>query len=51
MFRASRRMLEARYTDLRWYNLRPAGGHFGAWEQPDLFVDEVRSFSRLVREH
>jgi pimeloyl-ACP methyl ester carboxylesterase len=51
MFRASRRMVEARYTDLRWYNRLPAGGHFGAWEQPDIFVDEVRSFFRLVRDH
>jgi len=49
MFRASRRMVEARYPDLRWYQRLPAGGHFAAWEQPDLFVDEVRSFFRLVR--
>lgn len=25
------------------------GGHFAAFEQPDLFVHEVRSFFRLVR--
>lgn len=50
MFRASRRMIEGRYTDLRWYNRLPAGGHFGAWEQPALFVDEVRSFFRLARD-
>jgi pimeloyl-ACP methyl ester carboxylesterase len=25
------------------------GGHFAAWEQPALFVDEVRAFFRLVR--
>jgi pimeloyl-ACP methyl ester carboxylesterase len=25
------------------------GGHFAAFEQPELFVDEVRSFFRLVR--
>ena len=25
------------------------GGHFAAFEQPALFVDEVRSFFRLVR--
>jgi pimeloyl-ACP methyl ester carboxylesterase len=49
MFRASRRMLESRYSDLRWYNRVAVGGHFGAWEQPGLFVDEVRSFFRLVR--
>ena len=49
MFRASRRMLEGRYSDLRCYNRVAAGGHFAAWEQPPLFVDEVRSFFRLVR--
>ena len=26
-----------------------AGGHFAAFEQPELFVDEVRAFFRLVR--
>jgi pimeloyl-ACP methyl ester carboxylesterase len=25
------------------------GGHFAAFEQPALFVEEVRSFFRLVR--
>lgn len=25
-----------------------AGGHFGAWEQPDLFVDEVRALARSL---
>lgn len=25
------------------------GGHFAAFEQPELFVNEVRSFFRLVR--
>jgi pimeloyl-ACP methyl ester carboxylesterase len=50
IFRASRRMIEARYADLRWYSRLPAGGHFGAWEQPALFVDDIRSFFRLVRE-
>lgn len=27
----------------------PRGGHFAAWEQPDLFVDDLRTFFRLVR--
>jgi pimeloyl-ACP methyl ester carboxylesterase len=27
----------------------PAGGHFAAWEQPELFVDDVRTFFRTVR--
>jgi pimeloyl-ACP methyl ester carboxylesterase len=25
------------------------GGHFAAFEQPGLFVDEIRAFFRLVR--
>jgi microsomal epoxide hydrolase len=28
----------------------PHGGHFAAFEQPELFTDEVRAFFRLVRE-
>jgi pimeloyl-ACP methyl ester carboxylesterase len=28
---------------------QPRGGHFAAMEVPDLFVDEVRSFFRIVR--
>ena len=24
------------------WEVLPAGGHFGSWEQPDLFVDAVR---------
>jgi pimeloyl-ACP methyl ester carboxylesterase len=27
----------------------PKGGHFAAFEQPDLFVREVRDFFRTLR--
>jgi pimeloyl-ACP methyl ester carboxylesterase len=27
----------------------PRGGHFAAFEQPDLLVDDVRAFFRTVR--
>jgi pimeloyl-ACP methyl ester carboxylesterase len=27
----------------------PKGGHFAAFEQPDLFVGEVRDFFRRLR--
>ncbi|MGH3371009.1 MAG: alpha/beta fold hydrolase, partial [Nocardioidaceae bacterium] len=47
--RPSRRWAERRYTDIRYWNELDRGGHFAAFEQPDLFVDEVRSFFRLVR--
>jgi epoxide hydrolase len=47
--RASRRWAERRYTDIRHWNELDRGGHFAAFEQPALFVEEVRSFFRLVR--
>jgi pimeloyl-ACP methyl ester carboxylesterase len=47
--RPSRRWALRRYPDIRWWNELPAGGHFAAFEQPELFVAEVRSFFRLVR--
>ena len=47
--RPSRRWAEQRFTDIRYWNEPDRGGHFAAFEQPELFVDEVRSFFRLVR--
>jgi epoxide hydrolase len=47
--RPSRRWAERRFLDIRWWNELDKGGHFAAFEQPELFVDEVRSFFRLVR--
>jgi pimeloyl-ACP methyl ester carboxylesterase len=49
IFRPSRRWVEARFTDLRHFNELERGGHFAAFEQPEIFVDEVRSFFRMVR--
>jgi pimeloyl-ACP methyl ester carboxylesterase len=49
IFRASRRWAEHRYTDIRHWNELDTGGHFAAFEQPGLFVDEVRAFFREVR--
>jgi epoxide hydrolase len=47
--RPSRRWAEKRFTDIRYWNEPDKGGHFAAFEQPELFVEEVRSFFRLVR--
>lgn len=47
--RPSRRWAARRYTDIRHWNELDKGGHFAAFEQPALFVDEVRTFFRLVR--
>jgi len=37
-----RRWMEASYTDIRHWSEMPKGGHFAAFEQPDLFVGDVR---------
>jgi epoxide hydrolase len=47
--RPSRRWAERRFTDIRHWNELDKGGHFAAFEQPELFVSEVRSFFRQVR--
>jgi len=49
IFPLSRRWAEQRFSDLRHYRRLDRGGHFAAFEQPELFVDEVRAFFRLVR--
>ena len=41
---------ERAYSDLVYFNDQiPAGGHFDAFEQPQLFTEEVRKFARKVR--
>jgi epoxide hydrolase len=47
--RLPRHWLERRYTDLRHWNEPAVGGHFAALEQPDVLVDELRTFFRKLR--
>ncbi|HEX3831978.1 MAG TPA: hypothetical protein VHW04_08405 [Solirubrobacteraceae bacterium] len=47
--RPSRRWAERRFTDIRYWNEPDRGGHFAAFEQPELFVNEVRTCFRHVR--
>jgi pimeloyl-ACP methyl ester carboxylesterase len=49
IFRTSERWARNRFTDLRHFSALDKGGHFAAWEQPETFVDEVRTFFRTVR--
>lgn len=49
IFRCSRRWAEGRFTDLRHFNELPRGGHFAAFEQPELFVAELRDAFRSMR--
>jgi epoxide hydrolase len=47
--RPSRRWAEKRFLDIRYWNEPERGGHFAAFEQPEIFVEEVRAFFRLLR--
>ena len=46
--RSPRHWCEANYQITRWTTMS-RGGHFAAFEQPDLFVDDVRAFFATVR--
>jgi len=47
--RASKRWCELFYTNLVYFNITEQGGHFASFEQPDIFVDEVRKTFALMR--
>lgn len=49
IFRASKRWCEERYKNLIHYNVLDHGGHFAAFEQPTIFVDELRTCFRHLR--
>jgi pimeloyl-ACP methyl ester carboxylesterase len=40
---------EAVYPDLAYFNEVDKGGHFAAWEEPDLFATELRAAFRPLR--
>ena len=44
-----RRWMAHSHTDIRHWSVMPKGGHFTAFEQPALFVDELRAFFSLLR--
>jgi pimeloyl-ACP methyl ester carboxylesterase len=48
IYAAPRNWAEKAYVKMIYYNKLPKGGHFAAWEQPELFVGEMRKgFSSL----
>ncbi|MFQ3894821.1 epoxide hydrolase family protein [Sphingobium sp. R-7] len=49
LFRSSRRWVEEAYSNLFYWNELDRGGHFAAFEQPLLFVEELRRCFRHVR--
>jgi pimeloyl-ACP methyl ester carboxylesterase len=48
ILRTPRRWCEAAYNVTHWSTM-PRGGHFAAFEQPELFIDDVRAFFATVR--
>ena len=49
IFRPTRRWAERQMSDIIHWNELDRGGHFAAWEQPDLHVREIRDCFRQVR--
>jgi pimeloyl-ACP methyl ester carboxylesterase len=49
IIRPSRRWAARRYQNLIHWNELPRGGHFAAFEQPELFVKELRDCFRSLR--
>ena len=43
------RKLAARETNLVHWSLLPAGGHFAAAEEPEIFVEDIRNCFRKLR--
>jgi pimeloyl-ACP methyl ester carboxylesterase len=48
-YQAPRSWAERAYRKLVYYNKVDKGGHFAAWEQPQLFSEEVRAGFRPLR--
>ena len=40
---------EKAYPKLIYYNRLQKGGHFPAWEQPDIFAKELRAAFKSLR--
>jgi len=49
IYRAPRSWAERNYHKLIYWNEVDKGGHFAAWEQPELFTAEVRAAFRSLR--
>jgi pimeloyl-ACP methyl ester carboxylesterase len=49
IYQAPRSWAERAYHNLLHFNTVPKGGHFAAWEQPQLFSEELREGFRSLR--
>jgi pimeloyl-ACP methyl ester carboxylesterase len=49
IFRASRSWVEQAYPSLTYFHEADRGGHFAAWEEPELFATEIRAAFASLR--
>lgn len=49
LYQAPRSWAEQAYPNLIYYNKLDKGGHFAAWEQPELLTTEIRAAFRSLR--
>jgi pimeloyl-ACP methyl ester carboxylesterase len=49
IFRAPRTWVEKSYPTLTYFHEAERGGHFAAWEEPQLFSEEIRAAFRPLR--
>ena len=49
IFQCSRRWAEKKFQNLVHWNELDAGGHFAAFEKPEIYIDEIRTCFRHVR--
>jgi pimeloyl-ACP methyl ester carboxylesterase len=49
IFRAPRSWVEKSYPNLTYFHEADRGGHFAAWEEPELFATEIRAAFKSLR--
>jgi pimeloyl-ACP methyl ester carboxylesterase len=49
IWRSPRSWVEQSYPNLTYFNEVDRGGHFAAWEEPQLFTEEMRAAFRPIR--
>jgi pimeloyl-ACP methyl ester carboxylesterase len=50
IIQAPRSWTERAYSNLIYYNAPSRGGHFAAWEEPQIFAEELRASFRSLRD-
>ena len=48
-FQAPRSWVELGYPTLAYFNEASKGGHFAAWEEPELLSEEIRAAFKSLR--